>query len=147
MSSMTIPSKKEIADTVVMHSCTRNCLGIENNAAGCCTVGERDYIIGPIPDALDFLKQYNASIDSNATYDEVFVEHKEGKQLFPDRETWQDPQNFPALRLQMDQETHPCRFLGDDNLCTVHQIRSQTCRAFTCGHVSELLERLSLHNL
>lgn len=147
MGSMTLPSKKEISDTVVMHSCTRNCLGVEDNAAGCCTVAERDYIIGPIPDAKEFLKRYNTTACSHATFDELFVSYKEGKRLFPDRETWQNPQNYPALRVDMTHDYHACNFLGEDNLCSVHEIRSQTCRSFTCKHVNDLLEKLSLHNL
>lgn len=144
MSSFEIPSKEEISDMVVAHSCTRNCLGIEGNSAGCCTMGNRDYIIGPVPDAKAFLKRYRDTVKKDATFDEVFVSYKEGSKLFPDLETWQSPDNFPAFRVRMDEDSKGCRFLDEDSLCTVHGIRSSTCQNFSCGHIKDMLEKLSL---
>jgi hypothetical protein len=40
------PSENEIAALVTHYTCTRNCSGHKGNAAGCCTVAERDFIIG-----------------------------------------------------------------------------------------------------
>lgn len=147
MADTQIPSKKGIADAVYTYSCTKNCLGADGNSAGCCKMDQRDYIIGKVHDATEFLQRYRESVDKNATYEEVFIEFEEGKKLFPDRVIWQDPANFPAIRVLMDNERYPCRFLGDNNLCTVHEIRSQTCRNYTCGHVNDLLQRLSVNDI
>jgi len=144
MSDFVIPSKEEVADMVVAHSCTRNCLGIEGNSAGCCTMGSRDYIIGPIPDAKAFLKRYRKTMKSNAKYDEIFIDYKEGSKLFPDLDTWQNPDNFPAIRVKTDQPHKPCMFLGENSLCSVHAIRSKTCSSYSCDHVKHMLEKLSL---
>lgn len=140
-----IPSREEIADMITLHSCTRNCMGNVGNSAGCCSLGDRDYIIGPIPDAKDFLERYRKNIDPYATHEQVFVDYKEGKELFPDRDCWQAPENFPALRVNMNEKKHGCKFLGEDNLCTVHAIRSTTCRNYMCGYVGEILEKLSVN--
>jgi len=139
-----IPSKEDIADAIYTYSCTKNCLGIEGNSAGCCTLDKRNYIIGKVHDAKAFLKRYRETVDEKATYEDIFIEFEEGKALFPDRPIWQDPENFPAIRVSMENERHPCKFLGEDNLCTVHKIRSQTCQNFTCAHVQELLQKLSV---
>lgn len=139
-----IPSKADMADAIYTYSCTKNCLGIEDNSAGCCTVGDRNYIIGKVHDAEAFLKRYRETIDEEATYEDIFIDHEEGKSLFPDRPIWQDAENFPAIRVLMENERHACRFLGEDNLCTVHEIRSQTCQNFTCTHVEKLLQKLSV---
>ena len=32
MTVLDMPSKEELADIVILHSCTRNCMGVENNA-------------------------------------------------------------------------------------------------------------------
>ena len=144
MSDFEIASIEEISDMVVAHSCTRNCLGIAGNSAGCCTLGKRDYIIGPIPDSKEFLKRYKKTIDPKATYDEIFINHKEGSKLFPEREMWQNPDYYPAIRVNTEKSDNPCKFLNDDMLCTVHAIRSKTCSIYSCDHVNEILQKLSL---
>lgn len=144
MNTIVMPEETELADLVVMHNCTRNCLGVKRNSAGCCTLGDRDYIIGPIPDAKAFLKRYRKTVDPKASYKDVFIDHEEGSKLFPDLSTWQNPENFPAIRVKTEEASNPCRFLGDDNLCSVHAIRSNTCRNFICDHVNDILEKLSL---
>ncbi len=147
MADSKIPSKEDIADAIYTYSCTKNCLGVYGNSAGCCTMDKRNYIIGKVPDAKAFLKRYRKTVDKNAKYEEVFIEFEEGKKLFPDRPIWQDPENFPAIRVLMDNVRYPCRFLGENDLCTVHEIRSQTCRNFTCAHVNDLLQKLSVDDI
>lgn len=144
MSSFEIPSLEEMSDLVVAHSCTRNCLGVAGNSAGCCTIGERDYIIGPIPDSKDFLERYKKTIDPEAVFDDIFISYKEGSKLYPDRPMWQNPDYYPALRIDEKNISLRCIFLNDDNLCTVHAIRSETCKAYSCAHVTEMLQKLSL---
>ncbi len=144
MTVLDMPSKEELADIVILHSCTRNCMGVENNAVGCCTLYDRDYIIGPIPDSNKLLERYRETVNPEATHEELFVDFEEGKTLFPERESWQTPKNFPAIRVDMESTSHRCQYLGDDNLCTIHEIRSETCRKFSCGHVKDLLAQMSL---
>lgn len=144
MSEMIMPQESELSDMVVLHSCTRNCLGKKGNSAGCCTMGNRDYIIGPIPDAKAFLKRYKKSVDPKASYQDVFIDYDEGSQLFSHLSTWQNKENFPALRVKTEDPSNPCQFLNQDNLCSVHKIRSKTCSNYSCDHVKEILEKLSL---
>lgn len=144
MNALIMPEEPELAELVVIHSCTRNCLGVKNNSSGCCTMGDRDYIIGPIPDAKAFLKRYKETEDANASYQDVFIDYKEGSELFPHLSTWQNEDNYPAIRVKTENPSNSCQFLGSDSLCSVHKIRSITCRNFTCGHVKDILEKLSL---
>ncbi len=130
-----------IIDQVVQYTCTRNCMGQSNNAAGCCTIGDRDYIIGPIPDAEALFTRLNDSRSDPLAWEEVFIEEDEGKALFPEKPIWQRSESYPALRLDMDDASRPCQFLGQNNLCTIHSIRSETCRNYQCSFVDELIEK------
>lgn len=89
---------------------------------------DRDYILGPIKDSDALLERYRQKVDQKAERKDLFIEYEEGKSLFPHLDCWQNPKNFPALRVDMDNPAHQCKFLGkflgDDKLCTIHEIRS-----------------------
>ena len=96
------PSEDEITALVTHYTCTRNCSGQKGNAAGCCTIASRDFIIGPITDPKDFLKRLSARDGRNYSHAEVFIDYKEGRKLFPDKTAWQTKEFYPALRVQTD---------------------------------------------
>lgn len=137
-----IPSRDEIADLVTMHTCMRRCFGRVGNAAGCCRIGERDFIIGPVPDVHALLERLQGHLGRAVAFDEVFIGFEEGRAMHPDKPSWQRPECYPALRVRADTGDLRCVFLGDDDLCTIHTIRSQTCANFFCDHLKALLDRL-----
>jgi Fe-S-cluster containining protein len=145
--SKTEVSKKPLdAETlrgeVTHYTCLNKCFGHVNNAAGCCKISDRDFIIGPIRDAKEFLQRLNKVSKTKYKYNDVFIEHKEGSKLFPDKEAWQNPEHYPALRLDMNEADLPCRFLTDGQECGVYEIRPQTCRKYLCEHLKKVLELL-----
>ncbi len=137
------PNQTEIADLVTHYTCTRNCYGRKGNAGACCTVADRDFIIGPIIDTKEFLKRLSERDGRKHTYAEVFIEFAEGSKLFPGKSTWQNRDYYPALRVEMDtEEIHPCRFLSEARECTVYTIRPGICRTYQCDHLKATLNNL-----
>ena len=137
-----VPSKAAVADALTLHTCLRNCFGHRDMAAGCCMVADRDYLIGPIPDADALLARLSETSGRAFAWDEVFLGFEEGRALFPDRPQWQRPECYPAIRVRIDRDEKPCIFLGEDNLCTIHDIRSVTCARYHCAHLQGLLDAL-----
>ena len=138
---MSEPLDRETLKSEIIHyTCVKNCFGEAGHSAGCCTVADRDFIIGKIGDAAEFLVNLNAKFGTKFKYDEVFIEFKEGSKLFPDKTAWQKPENYPALRLDLREEVLPCRFLTDKMECGVYDIRPQTCRKYLCTHLKAVLE-------
>jgi Fe-S-cluster containining protein len=131
-----------LRNEVTHYTCLNKCFGQIKNAAGCCKVSDRDFIIGPIRDAKDFLQRLNNKSTTKYKYNDVFIEHKEGSRLFPDKDAWQNPDHYPALRLKMSEPDLPCQFLTDKQECGVYDIRPQTCRKYLCEHLKKVLELL-----
>jgi Fe-S-cluster containining protein len=137
------PTEDEITALVTHYTCTRNCSGQKGNAAGCCTVASRDFIIGPITDPKEFLKRLSARDGRTYSHAEVFIDYKEGRKLFPDKTSWQTKEFYPALRVQTDKpEVYPCRFLSDAFECTVYSDRPSICRTYQCDHLKTTLKNL-----
>jgi Fe-S-cluster containining protein len=137
------PSEDEITALVTHYTCTRNCSGHKGNAAGCCTVADRDFIIGPVTDPKDFLKRLSAKDGRKYSHAEVFIDYKEGSKLFPDKTAWQTKEFYPALRIKMETTPlYPCRFLSDAFECTVYADRPSICRTYQCDHLKTTLKNL-----
>lgn len=137
------PSESEIVALVTHYTCTRNCYGEKGNAGACCTVGSRDFIIGPITDTRRFLDSISARDGRKYSYAEVFVDYQEGRKLFPDKETWQNKDYYPALRVNMNEPgVYPCRFLSEGRECSVYEIRPGICRTYQCDHLKATLKNL-----
>lgn len=140
--SVTIPNRENVANHVTTHICLNRCFGAEKDAAGCCRLDGRDYILGPIPDAQELLARLREKFGRPVMFDEIFIGHAEGSKLFPDRPNWQKPENFPALRVDTESPELPCRFLLKNKLCGIHDIRSVTCRNYYCPHLKGVLDAL-----
>lgn len=140
--TLTLIPRQQLVETVTLHTCLRNCFGQTGKAGSCCTIGTRDYIIGPIHDADNLLQRLSDLWGRHVPYEEVFIDYEEGHRLFPDKPCWQQKVCYPAIRPRPDKEATPCMFLGDDNLCTIHDIRSDTCRKYHCTHLEGILAAL-----
>lgn len=139
---LAVPKRNSLADDLTLYTCLKNCYGKRDMAASCCTITERDYIIGPIPDAEELLERLSAKYERKFSWAEVFIDFEEGRSLFPDRPTWQKQTSYPALRLDLNETALPCRFLGKDNLCTIHDVRSVTCSNYFCKHLKTIIDCL-----
>ena len=116
--------------------CSNKCLGFEGNHGGCCSIGDRDFIIGPHPDSHEFVERLSEKLGREIKYEEVFYEYEEGKKLFPDRPTWQNETHYPALKVDFFNPRVPCIFYNTRmKACMVYEIRPETCRNFECDYL------------
>lgn len=117
----------------VCEICSTKCFGIDGYDGSCCSLEGRDFIMGPILDDGEFIERLNSKLGREFRRSEVFIEFEEGKHLFPDKSVWQDPKNFPALRVDVSKYKLPCVFYNTHaKFCTVHDIRPKTCRDYFC---------------
>ena len=141
-SSGEAPTKEEMVNNLIHYTCSRVCYGVKDQAGICCTIGERDWIIGPITDADRFLKDVSKKLGREFTFDEIFYSYEEGHKIFPERSTWQNPNNYPALRVVLDGKVFPCQFLSEDRKCTMQDIKPQICSDYLCDYLKESIAKL-----
>jgi Fe-S-cluster containining protein len=115
----------------VCEICSTKCFGIDGYDGSCCKLEGRNFIIGPILDSDEFLERINGKLERRFEKSDIFVEFEEGKNLFPDRSVWQDPGNFPALRVDVGKSQLPCIFYNTHGkFCSVHDIRPKSCQDY-----------------
>lgn len=125
--------------------CTKICYGVEGQSGACCTLGERDWIIGPHDDTQAFVDRLSARDGKQWKVEDVFIDFEEGSKLFPDRPVWQDPANYPAMRVEM-RDNFPCQFLKDGQ-CSVYDIRANLCRSYQCDFLKAALSITEIKTL
>lgn len=120
--------------------CSTKCFGRENYDGSCCQIEDRDWIMGPIRDYEVFLDNLSSKLNRKIEFAEVFYDFEEGSKTFPERDVWQNPQNFPALRVDTEKSRKPCVFYNSTTKsCTVYDIRPETCRNYHCQYLKEYL--------
>lgn len=116
--------------------CSNNCFGIPNHHGSCCTVEDRNYIIGPHHDAHDFIDRLSNKLGREIEYRDIFIDYEEGSKLFPDKSCWQDPNAYPALRVDFFNPRLPCIFYNTKiRACSVYDIRPLTCQEYECEYL------------
>ena len=123
-----------------MNHCQKKCLGWEGNHGGCCTVHDRNFIIGPIHDSNEFLARLKDKFQGiEIKWDDIFINYEEGHKMHPEKATWQDPKNYPCLRLNKASHLLPCIFYNSAlKCCSIYEIRPTTCRNFTCDYLRKI---------
>lgn len=136
-----LPPRRQLIEIVALHTCTRNCYGVDGKAAGCCKLETRDFIQGPVRDADEVLVRLSQRFGRTLSFDEVFITFEEGSALFPDRSSWQNPRSYPAIRPLMDASAgYRCPFLDESDMCGVYEDRPQICRDYRCEHLTNVLD-------
>lgn len=134
------PSKDAIIQAACYYTCSKVCYGVKGQAGICCTIGERDYIIGPIDDTERFLQDLSAKLGRIVKYKEVFIDFEEGSKLFPEKKLWQNPDHYPCMRVIPDRSRgYPCQFLSSNMKCMVHSIKPAVCRNYLCPYLKEVV--------
>ncbi len=137
------PSKDAIIEAACYYTCSKVCYGVKGQAAQCCAIGERDFIIGPIDDTERFLKDLSSKLGRAVEYADVFMDFEEGSKLFPEKKLWQDPENYPCMRIVDDASIgYPCQFLDQNMKCMVHSIKPDVCRRYLCPYLREIVDQL-----
>ena len=118
--------------------CSNKCYGIIGHHGSCCTIEDRDFIIGPHYDAHQFVIDLSNKLGREIEYREVFVDYEEGKTLFPNKSVWQNPDSYPALRVDFYNPRLPCIFYNTKvKSCSMYDIRPKTCQEFECDYLSK----------
>ena len=114
--------------------CKTKCRNIEGNGGFCCTVGDRNWIIGPIPDHMEVLERIKAmKPDVEIAWDDCFMGYEEGSKLFPERPAWTNPDYYPCMRIDIDSDLKECVFYDASSCsCTIYEARSITCSKYKC---------------
>jgi Fe-S-cluster containining protein len=116
--------------------CSFKCWGIDNYDGSCCTLENRDWIMGPALDWDIFLEKLSSKIGRDIEFSEVFYTYEEGSKLFPDRPVWQNSNNFPAFKVDLNSPRKPCIFYNQSiRSCMVYEIRPETCRSYSCDYL------------
>lgn len=123
--------------------CSFKCWGREGYDGSCCHIEDRDFIIGPHDDSEQFLKRLSNKFDRKIEFQEVFYTFEEGSKLFPEKNSWQNPNSYPALKVDLEKTRKPCIFYNSTlKTCSVYEIRPNTCRTYHCEFLSqELMKR------
>ena len=120
--------------------CSNRCYGMPGHHGSCCTLEDRDFIIGPHADAEEFLEQLSDKLGREIDYREVFVDYEEGKTLFPNKSTWQNPESYPAFRVDFYNPRLPCIFYNTKvRACSMYDIRPKTCQEYECDYLANSL--------
>jgi Fe-S-cluster containining protein len=120
--------------------CSFKCFGHDNYDGSCCHLEDRNWIIGPIEDYEKFLENLSNKIGRKVEFEEVFFSYEEGSKLFPEREVFQNPENFPSFRVDMEKPRKPCvMYNSATKSCSVYDIRPHTCRSYACDYLKEKL--------
>ena len=124
--------------------CSFNCWGREDYDGSCCTLEDRNWIIGPHTDAPAFLDRLSDRIGRKIEFKEMFYDYEEGHKKFPDKEVWQNPEHYPALRGDEANKRLPCvNYNIATRTCMVYDIRPQICRDFVCDYLEQKLSENS----
>ena len=117
--------------------CSTKCFGLEGYHGSCCTLEDRDWIIGPHHDTEDFIKKLSSKLGREIQEEEIFINYDEGSKLFPSKSTWQNPESYPALRVDFFNPRLPCIFYNTKiKACTMYDIRPNTCEIYECDYLA-----------
>jgi Fe-S-cluster containining protein len=135
--------REKLRLNLIEYTCGQKCMGLAGHNGGCCTLGDRDWIIGPINDVDAFLARLSEKLGRPVLRGEAFIDYEEGRALFPERSTWQGEANYPTMRVRTDDPGYPCVYFDRaTGGCTVHAIRPEVCRTWLCDHLQQIVSVL-----
>jgi Fe-S-cluster containining protein len=116
--------------------CSKKCLGVDNQDGGCCSIQNRDFIIGPHTDSEIFLKNLSDKLNREIKFSEVFYDFEEGSKVFPNKKSWQYNTAYPALKIDFSHPKKNCIFYNTElKYCTIYEIRPKACRDYECNYL------------
>jgi Fe-S-cluster containining protein len=117
--------------------CSNKCFGRDGYHGSCCSIENRDWIIGPHHDTEEFIKNLSNKLGREIQHEDVFIDYHEGSKLFPDKSTWQNPDSYPAFRIDFFNPKLPCIFYNTKlKYCTIYDIRPKTCVDYQCEYLA-----------
>lgn len=132
--------KKILDSSIIKECCSKKCFGIDDNHGSCCSIANRNFIIGPIRDPSAFLNAVRKKFqDDTIRFDDVLMEFDEGR-VFCSQDVWQNPDNYPCLRINPDSRMKHCVFYNPFvRACSIYSIRPEPCRKYKCSYLNQRL--------
>ena len=123
-----------------MNHCQNKCYGISDYGGACCMISTRDCIIGPISDTEETLERVRKLFPGvEMDWDDLFISFDEGSKMFPEKENWQNPENYPCMRVNTNSINKPCIFFNEFlRCCQIYDARPQTCSSYKCDYLRQL---------
>ncbi len=116
--------------------CSNKCFGLPGYHGSCCSIEDRDYIIGPHHDSFEFIDRLSEKLGRDIEYQDIFIDYEEGSKLFPNKNAWQNKNSYPALRVDFFNPKLPCIFYNTKiKACTMYDIRPKTCQEYECEYL------------
>ena len=85
----------------------------------------------------ELFEKLSEKLGEKVKHEDIFIEFEEGKELFPDKPTWQLESSYPAFRVKLDHKKLPCIFYDtEEKQCMVYDIRPETCSSYECNYYS-----------
>lgn len=136
---MNFPLKRHLCrKDIDMDICSLKCYGIDDYHGSCCSIENRNYVIGPIDDAKEFVSRLKNKFGDHIQYSDIFIEHDEGSKLFPEKSHWQSSTSFPAMRININSEKKECIFYNTTiRKCMVYDIRPTVCKRYKCQYLKD----------
>lgn len=120
--------------------CSKKCYGHDHYHGSCCKIENRDWIIGPVTDAHEMLEKLQKHYKKDIDFADVFIDYEEGSRLFPERMNWQNPDAYPAMRINLNSKNLDCVFYNNTlKGCSVYKIRPEVCRNYQCDYLKNEL--------
>ena len=117
--------------------CSKKCLGYEGNHGGCCSA-YNNWILGAVKDEEEFLKNLSMKFGREVKREEVLIDFEEGKKLFPNKQSWQNPNNYPAIKVNTEDPAKYCIFYNKTiRACGIYEIRPSMCRKYECDYLKQ----------
>ena len=118
--------------------CSHCCWGKEDYHGSCCSVEDRDWIIGGHDDSHEFIDKLSNKLGRQIKHEDIFYTFEEGSKLFPNKPSWQNKDNYPCFKIDLTNPKLPCVFYNTTiRACTVYEIRPKTCRDYLCRYMLE----------
>ena len=120
--------------------CSKKCLGNNGYDGGCCTLEQRDWIIGPLTEdqVEKLLFDLRVMLNRKVERKEAVIDYEEGCDLFPTRSQWQNKNNFPCMRINLSNYRLPCVFYNiGSKKCNIYNNRPRLCKDFFCDYLKQ----------
>jgi len=118
--------------------CSHKCRGYDNNHGDCCNANNGEWILGPHQP--NDISEFLSKLGNEVKYEDVFIDYEEGHKLFSNH-SWQRPEAYPALRVNINSEKKFCMFYNEiERKCSVYDIRPKVCQNYFCKYLKDILD-------
>jgi Fe-S-cluster containining protein len=137
--------RKLLTDEIAEKTCTQNCCGYEDLAAGCCQIDPEnlEHVLGKVnkEDISRILKHFR-KINPSIERSDIVIDKEEGMRIgnvfFGGHEAFKSENSYPMLRLQIYENRFICKFLNPKTKrCGIYEVRPEMCKNYYCVYLKK----------